>query len=215
MFYKEDNERAFYELLNNSYGVISDYFENIGLEVRVDEGDGYAYLINKVYEDEKDALPKLINQRELNYKTSLLCVLLRKKIADFEMQSDNERAIITKEDIVSSLVLFLDMKFNEVKLLKEVDTTIKKVQELGFLKKIKTDDEVYEIKSSIKAFVDAFWLNEFDKKLKELDEKKINHLIRYSGTENKLRVLLECKDAKEMNKNMDDLVEFFQKALNG
>ena len=173
LFYKEDNERAFYELLNNSYGVISDYFENIGLEVRVDEGDGYAYLVNKVYEDEKDALPKLITQRELNYKTSLLCVLLRKKIADFEMQSDNERAIITKEDIVSSLVLFLDMKFNEVKLLREVDTTIKKVQELGFLKKIKTDDEAYEIKSSIKAFVDAFWLDEFDKKLQEYKEANL------------------------------------------
>ena len=53
-----------------------------------------------------------------------------------------------------------------------------------------------------------------DEKLKSLDKKSINHLIRYSGTENKLRVLLECKDAKMMNKYMDDLVEFFQKALN-
>ena len=50
--------------------------------------------------------------------------------------------------------------------------------------------------------------------LKELDIKKIRHLIRYSGTENKLRVLLECQDAKEMNLNMKDLLEFFQKALN-
>ena len=53
-----------------------------------------------------------------------------------------------------------------------------------------------------------------DAKLKELDAKNIRHLIRYSGTENKLRVLLEAKDAKEMNANMDDMVEFFQKALN-
>ncbi len=53
-----------------------------------------------------------------------------------------------------------------------------------------------------------------DAKLKELDAKNIRHLIRYSGTENKLRVLLECRDAKEMNANMDDMIEFFQKALN-
>nr|WP_321267180.1 phosphoglucosamine mutase [uncultured Sulfurimonas sp.] len=51
-------------------------------------------------------------------------------------------------------------------------------------------------------------------KLKELDAKHIRHLIRYSGTENKLRVLLEAKDSKEMNSNMDDMIEFFQKALN-
>ncbi len=54
-----------------------------------------------------------------------------------------------------------------------------------------------------------------DEKLQELDKKNINHLIRYSGTENKLRILLECKDAKEMNLNMEKMVEFFQKVLNG
>ena len=51
-------------------------------------------------------------------------------------------------------------------------------------------------------------------RLKELDELNIRHLIRYSGTENKLRVLLECKDGKQMKTEMDSLIEFFQKALN-
>lgn len=51
-------------------------------------------------------------------------------------------------------------------------------------------------------------------KLKALDEKNIRHLIRYSGTENKLRILLECKDSKIMNTQMDDMVSFFEKDLN-
>ena len=53
-----------------------------------------------------------------------------------------------------------------------------------------------------------------DSKLKELDELNIRHLIRYSGTENKLRVLLECREGKKMNSLMADMIEFFQKALN-
>lgn len=53
-----------------------------------------------------------------------------------------------------------------------------------------------------------------DVKLSDLEAKKIRHLIRYSGTENKLRVLLECKDAKKMSLEMDSLIDFFQKALN-
>lgn len=50
--------------------------------------------------------------------------------------------------------------------------------------------------------------------LSKLDALHIRHLVRYSGTENKLRVLLEAKDAKTMNSEMDSLSEFFQKALN-
>ncbi len=52
-------------------------------------------------------------------------------------------------------------------------------------------------------------------RLDSLKKKNIRHLIRYSGTENKLRVLLEAKDAKEMNKEMKKLLSFFEKVLNG
>jgi phosphoglucosamine mutase len=50
--------------------------------------------------------------------------------------------------------------------------------------------------------------------LNNLDEKNIRHLIRYSGTENKLRVLLESKDEKMIDIHMSELVTFFKKALN-
>jgi len=54
-----------------------------------------------------------------------------------------------------------------------------------------------------------------DDELKVLDSLHIRHLVRYSGTENKLRILLEGKDAKVMNKAMDKIVDFFKQALNG
>jgi len=53
-----------------------------------------------------------------------------------------------------------------------------------------------------------------DAKLAKFDTENIRHLIRYSGTENKLRILLEYKEGKKLNEKMDEMVEFFQKALN-
>ena len=172
MFYKSDNELAWLELVEGSVGAIDDYFETIGLSVQRDEAEGYAYLKNIEFENDDEALPKLIMSRELSYRVSLLCVLLRKKIVDFEMQSDSQKAVVTKEDIIGEMSLFLPQKFNEIKSYKEIEATIKKVEELGFLKKLRSIESSYEIKNSIKAFVDAQWLNEFNEKLEEYKEQK-------------------------------------------
>ncbi|MBN2896767.1 MAG: phosphoglucosamine mutase [Campylobacterales bacterium] len=51
--------------------------------------------------------------------------------------------------------------------------------------------------------------------LSALDERHIRHLVRYSGTENKLRILLEAKDANAMNEAMEHLRGFFKEALGG
>ncbi len=172
IFYKSDNEKVWLEMLESSRGAISDYFSVIGLTLEVDEIEGYAYL--KTMEQDEDApqLPKLINSRELSYKVSLLCVLLRKRLVDFEMQSDSSRAVITKEEIVQNLLLFLQERLDEVKLRKEIESIIKKVEDLGFLKKLKSSEESYEIRSALKAFVNAQWLSDFEAKLQEYKEER-------------------------------------------
>lgn len=48
----------------------------------------------------------------------------------------------------------------------------------------------------------------------ELDKRGINSLFRYSGTENLIRLLLEAKDSKLLEKEMGGVEAFFRKALN-
>jgi phosphoglucosamine mutase len=47
----------------------------------------------------------------------------------------------------------------------------------------------------------------------EIEAAGMRHLVRYSGTENLLRILLEGKEQHALHIMMDKTVEFFKKAL--
>ena len=52
-----------------------------------------------------------------------------------------------------------------------------------------------------------------DALIKEVEAQDMRHLFRYSGTENKLRLLLEGKDEKALEAMMEKVVAFFKGAL--
>lgn len=169
VLYREDNASAWQTLLEQQTGV-RDYIQLLGLDLMLDEAEGYAYLQQSQQADDTQtaALPRLIPRRQLSYPVSLLLALLRKRLAEFDASSGDARLILSREQLVEMLRLFLPDGSNEVRLIDRIDSHITKVVELGFLRKLRgQQDALYEVQRILKAFVDAQWLNEFDLRLAE------------------------------------------------
>ncbi len=79
--------------------------------------------------------------------------------------------MLSREDIAELMRVFLPDGSNEARLIDQVDATISKVVDLGFLRKLKPaagstqDRGHFEVRRILKAFVDAQWLAEFDARL--------------------------------------------------
>ncbi|MDP3978095.1 MAG: DUF4194 domain-containing protein [Pseudomonas sp.] len=170
VLYQEDDP-ALWQSLLDLQSRVRDYLGVLGLQLILDEAEGYAYLRQRQEEDQtapgQVALPRLITRRQLSYPVSLLLALLRKRLAEFDASSGEARLILSREQIADLLRLFLAEGSNEAKLADRIDAHIAKVVELGFLRRLRGKDEQFEVRRILKAYVDAQWLNEFDQRLRD------------------------------------------------
>ena len=157
---------------------VRDYVAVLGLELVLDEAEGYAFLRSRtpLADDADDAsaapLPRLITRRPLGLMVSLLLALLRKKLAEFDASGGETRLILSRDQIVEMTRVFLPDNSNESRVVDQIEMHLGKIVDLGFLRKLKPaagapsgQAPSFEVRRILKAFVDAQWLAEFDGKL--------------------------------------------------
>ncbi len=168
VLYQEENPGLWGSLLNLQASV-RDYVAVLGLELMLDEAEGYAFLRSRQEADEQGAtaVPRLVARRQLSYPVSLLLALLRKKLAEFDAGGGDTRLILSRDEVAELIRIFLPAGSNEVKLIDQVDATLNKIAELGFIRRLRGQSQMIEVRRIIKAFVDAQWLAHFDERLAE------------------------------------------------
>lgn len=164
--YRSSDEDTWLTLERLGAGV-RDHFSTIGVDVVIDDTEGYAYLRSRPEEDGDDALPRLVRRRALTYNVSLLLVLLRKRLVEFETGGGEGRLVLSTEQIVEMLRLFQADSTNDARVVDQAETTIKKAAELGFLRQLRGQRDQWEVRRILKAYVDAQTLNDFAAKLRE------------------------------------------------
>ncbi len=166
VLYQEENP-GLWNLLLQLQTHLRDYVGVLGLELLLDEAEGYAFLRSRQEEneDEQSAIPRLVARRQLSYPVSLLLALLRKKLAEFDAGGGDTRLILSRDEVVELIRIFLPAGSNEVKFIDQIDTTLNKIAELGFVRRLRGQGQMIEVRRIIKAFVDAQWLADFDQRL--------------------------------------------------
>lgn len=173
VLYRDDDERLWASLLHLQARV-REQAAVLLLDLVLDEAEGHAFLKSRPDPDESEGaprLPRLVARRPLSYPVSLMLALLRKRMAEFDAGGGDTRLVLSRDEIAELMRVFLPDGTNEARLIDQVDATITKVVELGFLRRLKPavgtarDRGHYEVRRILKAFVDAQWLAEFDARL--------------------------------------------------
>ncbi len=166
-----ENDAALWQELLTLQARARDYVAVLGLELLLDEAEGHAFLRTRPIAEGEPELPRLVQRRPLSFPVSLLLALLRKKLAEFDAGSgeggNSSRLILTRDEIVELIRVFLPTGSNEAKLIDQVETHLNKVIELGFVRRLKapSGEPAYEVRRILKAYVGTQWLAEFDQRL--------------------------------------------------
>ncbi len=165
----EDGEPRLWDALLRLRARIGEYVGVLGLELVIDEAEGYAFLRSRPTED--DTLPRLVTRRALPFAVSLLLALLRKRLAEFDATGSDTRLVLTRDEIVELVRVFVPETANEVRRIDQIETHINRIADLGFVRRLKpagsaSGPATYEVRRILKAFVDAQWLADFADRLK-------------------------------------------------
>lgn len=166
VLYQDRSPELWQTLLRLQAGV-QEHAGVFGLELMLDESEGYAYLRQRTPAEDQPDLPRLVQRRQLGYPVSLLLALLRKKLAEHDAGGGDARLILSRDQIVDMVRLFVADSSNEARLVDRIDADINRVVDLGFLRRLRGQQDQLEVRRILKAFVDAQWLSEFEQRLGE------------------------------------------------
>lgn len=150
---------------------IQEYFSKIGMELVINEQDGFARVLQpETDENDDNPLPRLMKKQTLNYEATLLAVILREGLEEFDIKSDGNKFYLTQKEIKERIEIFYKEQSNKSRLWKDLSKPITSLLNIGILKlnredAANKDNNKYEVKRIIKAFISNEKLEEIKNKL--------------------------------------------------
>jgi hypothetical protein len=156
---------------------LNGFLPQLGLTLMLNEDDGYAYL-KQILSDDDSAEVSWFQRRSFTYEESIMLVLLRELMAEFEVSESSARELIKRRrEIKDYSELFFKEDASRVKFLKDIDRLIDRAEENGFLHLMEDsdikDEQKFRIKKIIKEKVNSEMLEQFEEQLKAQQRNKL------------------------------------------
>ena len=176
--YENEGDSEAWRLLIQYQREISYFFAQIGINVFIEPAEGYAFLEQKEDEEGETKSVRLIRRSSLSFEMSLLCVLLREALEQFDIsQNDSSILVLPESEIRSMLSIYFKEKTDQTKLYNELTKYLNQAIELGFLKELHQNesgtigdgiiDRKFEVRRILRAKITTEFLSEFKKRLED------------------------------------------------
>ena len=113
-----------------------------------------------------------MRRRRLTYHVSLLLVLLRKRMVEFETGGGAGRLVLTTEQMVEMLRLFQAESGNDARLVDSAARPSRRSPNWGSSKQLRDQTDHWEVRRILKAYVDAETLSDFAGTLRDYAGKE-------------------------------------------
>lgn len=162
--YREDAE--LWLTLRGQQDEIRHYFRQIGQELVVDEGEGYAFIRQLEIEGE-ERVPRLVQRHPMSYWATLLVACLREELLRFDAApGDSTRLVMSRDELRNLILDFLRDSTNQVRDVARLDRAIQQLAELGFLRALGPADESrFEVMRIIKARIGPTELDQIKQRI--------------------------------------------------
>jgi hypothetical protein len=134
---------------------LEEYFGRVGLQLVVDETEGFGFLRQLQSEDlpdKYDELPKMFRRSRLSYDATLLTIMLREELRRFEEEEvHDQRCVISSDALFEQWKAFFPRDEDELKLRKGLSAAIRTLEGLKFVRRFGKDTDDWEVRRILKA----------------------------------------------------------------
>lgn len=168
-----------WDVLLQNVSQIEQHVARLGLQLVLDESEGLAYL-KQFSEDEipsgYEAIPKLFRSTRLTFGQTILCVILRELLRRFEEEVvGSDRCTVDESDLVDQWKGYFPSYGDEVRQQRELQSTLRKLEEIGFVRRVSNEPPSWEIRRILKARLTIDELERLHRQLQAVVENRDQH----------------------------------------